>query len=218
MHASDLSDSIWPPVPRLWEGETGCIFGAGPSLTVEQVERVRGQCRTIAVNCSFRLAPWADVLYACDMKWWDEYARPRDGGLPWTAFKGLKVTQDAHVNRSDVIRIPGLKLPGLSHDQWHIHEGANGAYQALNLFVHLGVNRVILLGCDMRAIGGKKHFHSDHPAGMANPTVGMFQTWIQNFRSTLPDLNKAGVAVLNATPNSALDCFPMVTLEEALNG
>lgn len=208
----------WPPIPRLWEGETGCIFGSGPSLTSAQIERVRGQCRTIAVNCSFRLAPWCDVLYATDVKWWNEYEHPRDGGLPWTAFQGLKITQDHAVKQPEVIRIPGLSLPGLSHDQWHVHTGANSAYAAMNLAVHLGVKRVILLGCDMRAVNGKTHCHPDHPQGMANPGPSNFQTWIQNFRSTLPDLEKAGVEVINATPGSALDCFPMVTLEEALYG
>jgi hypothetical protein len=206
----------WPPIPRLWEGETVCIFGAGPSLTSAQVERVRGQCRTIAVNCSFRLAPWADVLYSTDAKWWEEYENPRDGGLPWTAFPGLKITQDYQVNRSEVIRIPGLDLPGLSRDQWHIHTGANSTYAAMNLAVHFGVKRVIFLGCDMRVIDGKTHFHPDHPQGMANPCHGNFQTWIQNFRSTLPDLKKAGVEVINATPGTALRCFPCMSLEEAL--
>lgn len=99
-----------------------------------------------------------------------------------------------------------------------IHQGANSGYQSLNLAMLLGATRIILLGFDMRAVNDKKHFHPDHPPGMNNPYDGLFKTWNQNFRSTLPDLKKAGVTVINATPDSALDAFPRMSLEEALHG
>jgi len=56
----------WPPVRKLWPDAVVAIFGAGPSLTQAQVEQTRGACQTIAVNLAYRLAPWADLLYACD--------------------------------------------------------------------------------------------------------------------------------------------------------
>lgn len=79
----------------------------------------------------------------------------------------------------------------------------------------MGAKRVILLGYDMAA-HGKKHFFGDHPSGLANPTEHLFDAWRKNFETTLPDLARAGVEVINCTPGSALTCFPMKRLEEVL--
>jgi hypothetical protein len=73
-------------VPPEWVGETAAILASGPSLTREQCEAVRGKAKVIAVNnqaidtdCDGvrvpAMAPWADVLYAADAKWWQPLAR-----------------------------------------------------------------------------------------------------------------------------------------------
>ena len=49
-----------------WAGDTCCILATGPSLTPDQAEYAKGKARVIAVNDAWRLAPWADILYACD--------------------------------------------------------------------------------------------------------------------------------------------------------
>ena len=49
-----------------WAGDTCCILATGPSLTPAQAEYAKGKARVIAVNDAWRLAPWADILYACD--------------------------------------------------------------------------------------------------------------------------------------------------------
>jgi hypothetical protein len=55
----------------VWAGETAVLVASGPSLCPSDVDRVRGRARVIAVNDGYRLAPWADVLYACDRRWVD---------------------------------------------------------------------------------------------------------------------------------------------------
>lgn len=200
-------ETVWPPVPPLWRGETVVVFASGPSLTQEQVDAVKGRCRTIAINLAYRLAPWADLLYACDVKWWEQY-KPQ--------FAGIKVTQDAQVSRPDVRRVPSVNSPGLSLDPSRIHQGANGGYQALGLAALMGAKKVIFLGFDMKSTDAKKHFHADHPGGMSNPYDGLFQQWIKNFETTKADLQKMGVTVLNATPGSALTAFPLMDLQDAL--
>ena len=68
-------------VPPLWQGETCAVLASGPSMSREVAELVRGRVRVIAVNnqgidtevngkLEPALAPWADVLYAADAKWW----------------------------------------------------------------------------------------------------------------------------------------------------
>jgi hypothetical protein len=62
-----------------------CI-ASGPSLTAEDVERVRAAGHPVIVtNTTFRLAPWADVLFGMDSKWWKEYHKEVD-----SVFTGRK--------------------------------------------------------------------------------------------------------------------------------
>ena len=151
------------------------------------------------------------MLYACDATWWNEYA-----GVPH--FEGLKYTQDdCALVYPTVTYIRSVNKPGLSFNRSIIHQGANGGYQAINLAVHFGVNRIILLGYDMQeGPDGQKHHHGDHPKGMTNPDKGNYGRWIDAFGTMEPDLNRAGVEVINCTLDSALTCFPMAKLEEVL--
>ncbi len=165
----------------------------------------------VVTNTTWEKAPWADLLYACDSKWWNQY-----GGVP--GFDGLKYTQDdCAMIHPKVAYIESVDRPGLSFDRSVIHQGGNSGYQAINLAVHFGVKRIILLGYDMKdGPGGQAHHHPDHPKGMNNPNPGNYARWIQCYDTLGPDLKRAGVELINCTENSALECFPMAKLEEVL--
>jgi hypothetical protein len=189
---------FWPPVPRLWAGETVVICASGPSITRAQAEYCKGKARLIAINNTYQLAPWAYMLYACDHNWWAHY-RPE--------FSGLKVTQDERAAQEfGVLRVPSVDEPGLSLDPLRIHQGGNGGYQAINLAALLGAARIILLGYDMHG----DHWHGQH-VGMNNPDAGNFKRWIAAFRTI-----ESPVPIINCTPGSALDCFPTAQLEDTL--
>ena len=105
--------------------------------------------------------------------------------------------------------------PGLSSDPTLLHTGGNSGYQAVNLAVLLGAKRILLLGYDMKhGPNGEKHWHEDHSAN--NPPPAQLADWVKIYATMLPDLEKAGVVVVNCTPESALDCFPKAKLEEVL--
>ncbi len=106
-------------------------------------------------------------------------------------------------------------LPGLSFNPQLLHTGQNSGYQAVNLAVLLGAERIILLGYDMKySATGAKHWHEDHEG--PNPGNQQLGGWAKNFDTMLPDLEKAGVEVINATPGSAIECFERVKLESVL--
>lgn len=201
-------------VPRCWPGATVVCVASGPSLTRDDVERVRvahseGRCRVITINgritergCELN-APFADVLYGADATWW-RAAKNAPG------FRGLKVSCTPNEFR-DVLVLEHRHEPGLSHDPGVLHTGGNSGYQAINLAILLGASRVLLLGYDMRHRDGKKHWHGDHPAGMTNPREGNFKGWLANFATIETDAD-----VINCTPGSALTCFPMANLEDVL--
>lgn len=170
----------------------------------------------IVVNTTYLRAPWADLLYACDAPWWLEHKGAPD-------FAGLKVTQDAQAaKRWGLKRVPVEHADGLSLEPRRIHCGAelgNGGYQALNLAVLMGARRILLLAYDMQpGANGELHHHGDHPPGLNNPDAGMMAVWAANFETTLPDLKRAGVEVINCSRATALTCFPRMPIDEALNG
>ena len=175
----------WPPVPQAWKGETVSVIGGGQSAPEAQPKG-----KVIAVNNAYLLFD-ADLLYGCDYKWWNKY-RPK--------FDGLKVTQDARAAKEfGLLRVPSENLPGLSLDPLRIHQGGNGGYQAINLAVLLGAAEVRLYGFEMH--GG--HWHGEH-VGLNNPEQGNFDRWVDSFRTI-----QSPVPIINCTPGSALDCFPM---------
>lgn len=190
-------------VPRLWPGGTVACLGTGPSLVAADIELLRGRVEgVIAINDAYRLAPWADVLYACDAKWWYWHK-----GMP--EFQGLKFSVDPvarHYPGVTILRKTGDA--GLELDPTAVRTGRNSGYQAINLAVHLGATRVLLLGYDMKG----DHFFGHHPDNSKPP----FAICLQRFATLVEPLKAAGVTVINCSRSTALTCFPHRSLEDAL--
>ncbi|MES2341730.1 MAG: hypothetical protein V4597_08630 [Pseudomonadota bacterium] len=202
------------PVPRIWPGATVAILAGGPSLTAGQAEDVaRAGARTIAVKDAIRIAPWAGVLYGGDAKWWGHhgpslsaYAGPRYGIEPYSP------TPDPARWGVAVLRNTGQV--GLETDPSGLRTGKNSGYQAVNLAVHLGAARIVLLGFDMQPDGqDRHHWFGAHPYRTADPPYRDFR---EMFKTIVEPLQALGIEVLNATPGSALDSFPRVALADAL--
>lgn len=192
-------------VPKLWPGETVVCMATGPSLTPDDAASVRGTARVIVVNDAYRLAPWADCLYAADGKWWRwHHGVPDFAGMKYSIRQ--QASQDAHKRGVVVLQNAGKR--GLSLDPSSLSTGHNSGYQAINLAVHFGARRVLLLGYDMRG----SHFFGAHPDNTKPP----FALAIPAFSSLVAPLKAIGVDVINCTPNSALKCFPTVRLRDAL--
>lgn len=192
-------------VPNLWPGETVVCLGTGPTLTREDVEYCRGKARVIAINNAYRLAPWADVLYACDAKWW---------GWEWTkgasTFVGAKY---ALTPRAAVF--PGVHVlkdagkDGLSLDPTRLTTGKHSGYQAIGLAVLSGAARVLLLGYDMCG----DHFFGSHPDRSKPP----YKACLAAYDTIAQPLRDAGVTVINCSRKSAIAVFPRAALREVLS-
>jgi hypothetical protein len=195
-----------------WSLNTAVVVGAGPSLTSEQLLHVQHAdfVRVIAVNNAYKMAPWADVFYGGDFLWWKKH---------FARIKALKVgaqlwTQDGAVaERWQINRIRGVNREGLGrHD---IHMGGNSGYQAVNLAFLWGCKRILLLGFDMKeGPNGEKHFDGDHEEPLVQRQT--FDQWLLRFEKMATDLKSVGVSVTNCTPGSALKCFPVADISEAL--
>ena len=205
----------WHIAPE-WKGKTAAILGGGPSLTQEQCDKVRAaRLRVIAVNNAYQLAPWAEFLYFCDAMWFT-WHKPEK---LFRNFSGRKITLENTALAADepgLLSVKNFQLePGMCKLNWGVHTGANSGYQALNIALHLGVKKVVLLGFDMRVVGRRTHWHMAHK----RPTPeDVFRTrMIPQFNLAAREIREEwGVEVLNCTPDSALECFPRVPLDEAL--
>jgi len=183
-------------------------------LTQADVDACREKAHVIAVNDAYKLAPWADVLYAADYKWWRVHQ-----GVP--TFRGVKysIMPNGHNNAQqeykDVHVLRNTGVDGLEREPNGLRTGRNSGYQAINLAVHLGATTIILLGYDMAVgPGGRRHFFGDHPPPLTLTSV--FPEFLRHFRTLPAPLAALGVRVLNATRTTALTDFPKVALAEAL--
>lgn len=165
------------------------------------------------MNDAFRLVPDADLLYACDARWWDHHGGVREfTGEKWTQDKAGGETCAAR-HGLNVVRSVNGAVPSFEPD--HIAQGKNSGFQAVNLAALLGARRIVLVGFDMGlAEDGRRHFFGDHPGRMNQPSP--YKSFIRAFDEAAPHYAARGVEVLNASRRSALACFPRVPLESIL--
>lgn len=196
-------------MPRLWPESTIAIFAGGPSLTLEDTLKCR-PLRTIAINNAYRMAPWADCLYAADRKWWDYYSDAQN-------FAGLKVSITKR-NNPEIHAVGVAGREGLSEDPKMLMTGGNGGYQAMNLAFHLGARNILLLGYDMRFVDNKAHWHEEHPPRLTPSVVNTFRkSFLPHFKAMAAAMKEKGICVYNCTPGSALNDFPKMGIYEAID-
>lgn len=200
------------PVPRLWPGETFVCIGSGPSLTQADIDACQGRSRVIAIKDVVRLAPWADVLYGAGddcggQTWWRLHG-------PTLQFDGLRYCLDPQAKAwASVLKTGGEQ--GLTDQRDCLATGGHSGYQAINLAVHLGAAKIVLLGYDMQATAGKQHYFGDHQHGAPDRKLP-FNLFQFHFPSMVPALAARGVTVINASRETALDLFPRAPIDEAL--
>jgi hypothetical protein len=209
-------------IEKRWPGAKCIVAATGPSLTPEVAERVNAAAAThkiIAVNDAYKLLPFADLLYGMDSQWWNVHnGAPGFAGEKWTAREVSPhriAEKEAAVNKYGLhcVDADWALEAGFSFDPARIHYGANSGFQAINLAILFGVTEVILVGFDMRNVNGQPHFFGLHPRPLNNPH--QYPTFIENFTAAARAL-PAWLRIINATPNSALTCFPMQPLEACL--
>lgn len=92
--------------------------------------------------------------------------------------------------------------------------GYSGGFQSLNLSTLAGPAAIVLLGFDMKqAPGNRNNWHNAH---QRTTPAQHYDVYRRPFEKLGPWLAKLGVEVLNATPDSALTCFPRVDLASLL--
>lgn len=184
-----------------WKGRTVVCIASGPSLNEADCETVRLSGHpTIVCNTSFRIAPWAEVLFGFDSAWWRMYRAEID-----EVFKGRRLTYSAQG------RAYGCES---GHQQPWFQSFGNSGATSIGLAVIGGASKVVLLGYDCQTTGGQTHWHGDHPPGLGNGKS--LDKWPRQFGQVAKSAGRKGVPVVNCSRQTALTCFPRLELAEAL--
>jgi hypothetical protein len=169
-----------------------CI-ASGTSLTAEDCETVRESgYPTIVVNSSFRRALWADILFAMDAPWWNEYIRDVEQTFPGERWGYVRVPAEYKVYATK-----GALYP----TGW----GNSGSY-AISLAVVSKPMKIVLLGYDCQyGPQGQRHWHADYPEKMGNATT--LKRWPYQFELVAKYARQHGIPVLNCSRATALTHF-----------
>jgi hypothetical protein len=204
-----------------WRGECVAIVAGGPSANKVGVEKLQDRMHVVVINESYRLCPWAEILYSCDGKWWNVHQ------ISVAKFKGLKLAWDIHPNVTHL----GIKKIQIAQVKQHnelvyrydllldepgvVGSGGNSGFQVLNLVAQFGATGVALIGFDMSDAGGI-HWHGKHHTELLNPDPVRFGEWIRWLDKAAPKLKRSGVDVVNCSMVSKLNCFPKVSVDKML--
>lgn len=179
--------------------EFAICVGSGPSLAFTDYEKLC-ECQggmIICVNSSFLLFDNPDIIFSADYDWWkDNYHRvsctPCD---KWTT-SSLAST------------VYGLrKFTPLRNKKF------NSGMRAIELACCLGFKKIVLIGFDCSVELGS-HWHGEH-VNLRNPTDRSVFEWKCGFVRLKEEIPH-DVVVLNCSAYTELDCFPVVSIDEAL--
>lgn len=201
------------------------IIGSGKSLIGFDFNKLRGLGTIIAVNDAAKSIPFADMWFTLDPWGLDGKqippfwrgklfaAVPEDFGTPKALSPEHRVQPDSRItflhrlrghNLTGVSSDTAFKL-GLSEDKSCINTG-NSGYGALNLAYHYRPKKILILGID----GTVGYFYSNDRANRPLPHLPTM------FESAKPQLEQAGIELINGSVNSAVTAYPRFTVTESL--
>ena len=220
-------------IPKIWEGGECWIIGGGPSMPrqfgvpediIQDViagrqmpsvyspflSSIHGK-HIIAVNAAYLLGDWIDVIFFGDRGF---FLHNQKGLLE---HPNIKTTCCSHVkNQPGVKYIPKDKnyVRGISTKTNQISWNNNSGAAAINLAYYFGVKRIVLLGFDMHVIEGTQHWHGEYKKVGAKKLP--FSKHLRSFPFIARDAKKLGVEILNISPDSTIQDFKKVKIEDVL--
>ncbi|WP_213322585.1 motility associated factor glycosyltransferase family protein [Klebsiella aerogenes] len=173
-----------------------CV-ASGPSLNQVDCALVcRSGLPVIAVNNSWVMVSTCQYIYAADCCWWEEYQRT-------ITVPAERWCSDTFTARRFGINCLPSALPG----------SFNSGQRAIELAIHLGASRILLLGYDCSIRNGT-HWHGNHPL-LANPDQFSVSRWHDEFSRV--KAAAGNTEIINCSRDTRLTCFPRQSLEAALS-
>jgi len=200
-----------------------------PSVYSEYMKQIHDH-HVIGINNAYQLGTWIDVLFFGDVGWYLTHQRRLQN---WPGIKASCAPTFANKKKQKLYGVKFTpknrkKKMGISDTIKSVSWNKNSGAAAISLASHFGVKRICLLGFDMgkSEIAGMHvtHYHGSHGTGpirYANnkkPIKEPYGRHLVGFHQIARDAKKMGIEILNVSDISAINQFPKVTLDEALNG
>lgn len=188
--------------PRQWEGCRAFLLGGGRSLSSVHLEKLPAKGKIVAINRSFQLAPFADLLYWADSRFYRWFKAEIDD----LTCEKVTGSHDGDYP-DDVSRVRWDRISPFSAKPSDVAGQCSGAH-ALNLAALRGCTEIWLLGYDF----DDGWWHDGYPAESREHF--RLQKFVPAIEAMAPHLAASGIAVFNANPASKLTCFPFRSLAE----
>jgi len=227
-------------IPPLWTGQECWIIGGGYSL-IEEFEVpydlykqiAEGQTQisalspyleplqnqyVIGTNLAYQLGDWVDVLYFSDCSFflYHQNALSQFGGMKFSSCKRFQKNKSRGVRY--LPKHPELKT-GLTDMPGHIIWNYNSGFAAINLALHMGATRIVLVAFDMRnGPNGETHWHGGHAEKVDTRKGNPYKRHLKGARAIAQQAKKRGVEIINATPRSSIEAFPKCSVKELFYG
>lgn len=219
------------PVSPIYSGRTAVLIATGPSLSEEQLTlinsaRQRGDVRTFGINNIYQQVPDLDVFLSCDGPWWRWY---------WNdpVLRAMSETTDMwtwypeFANEFEINYIKAIVKDGLSLDPRVVHINHGSGPMMMNLAIHYGVTKIVLVGHDMKfapdydgrkqqAGSTPRHYFGEYPKPLQHwPSVkvrqgvldGLIEAYTKIEAQFRTDPLLKSIDVVNCTTDTALTMF-----------
>lgn len=219
-------------MPRIWDGGICYIIGGGASIPYqfdvpkEIIEEVKAKRHPISayspymkalhdkhvigVNEAYKIGNWVDIMFFGDSGYWDRQYKEI------IQFPKLKITI-RDVDHPDVKVMGRSRNTGGLTDKPHLLVwNKNSGAAAINLAVHTGAKKIVLLGFDMNLKFGGQHWHGSYSQRAEDRVKRTFARHMDKFSQIAKDAGKLGVKILNANPGSEIDVFEKVHIKDVL--
>ena len=220
------------------KGERCFIVATGPSLKVEDLERLRGET-TIGVNSLFRAfgqTSWRPTYYAlCDKRVYEQYLQTGER-LDFDAFATEKAfladtfdisLSDTNNESPKLVRVPFSYLNHMTtavhtvkkysvDPVWGLYNAQTVTNFAINLAHYMGFSEIYLLGVDFNYTANAHHFDGSICEYMLNEVIEqrVLEETLECYEMVQRETERAGIKVMNASCGTALKVFPIVNFNE----
>lgn len=202
---------LYPEQPY-WDGETVYILGGGPSLNDVDMDLIKDK-NVIGVNEAYTLGDFVDYTFIGTNRYYNKHKHNFEGYRGQVICAGGLSTNDPRVHTvyscNDTMTMQRGRI-GIAN---------NSGIGAINLAAQLGVKTIVLLGFDMSVIEGTNWHNKDINLNYFKRQTK--ESYYEKVRDTMCNvvaeaLYQLDIEVINCSTKSAIDCFPILSLENYL--